>query len=84
MGNVVSLADFKAKHHPGYIRGCILDAWLMWSNGQTPSTSGWDKSETSTRVSWTKAESDKKVAEARKKDNERVKKSYRIGDKRNG
>jgi hypothetical protein len=84
MGEVVSLAGYKAKHHPGYIRGCILDNWLMWSNGQTPSTSGWSKPEAHARDSWTKEESDKKVAEARKRSNARVKAKYRVGSKRNG
>jgi hypothetical protein len=84
MGEVVSLEEFKAKHHPGYIRGVILDNWLMWSNGQTPSTSGWNNPGAPARARWTKAESDKKVAEDRKKNNERVKKSYKIGGKTNG
>ena len=84
MGDVVSLEDFRAKHHPGYIRGCILDNWLMWSNGQTPSNSGWGKSQTPTRYGWNKEEADKKVAENRKHTNESVKKSYRIKGKSDG
>ncbi len=84
MGEIVSLDEFKAKHHPGYIRGCILDAWLMWSNGQTPASSGGDKPQTPARNGWNKAEADKKVAEHRKQANENVKKDYKIGSNRNG
>ena len=84
MGQLVSLDEYKAKHHPGYLRGIILDTWVMWNKGQTPSSSGYDKPQTPACDGWTKAESDKKVAEDRKQANERVKKSYKVGSKRNG
>ena len=54
MGEVVSLSEYKAKHHPGYIRGIILDA-------KTSARDGWTKEESDKKVAEARKRSNARV-----------------------